>query len=168
MSFRTRVCQPRTAIIDYVPDKLYNGLPGRPKLQIHEDVLLYFCNLGYDWKEIATMLCVSRWTVSRRVYELGLCTGYSDISDEELEKIIENFKSNHGCFVGRSLTIEYLKSLGLRVQLKRVAEILRKIDPDSSRMLWASLVQRSKYNVPGPNSLWHIDGHHSCDLYRID
>ena len=26
---------------------------------------------------------------------------------------------------------------------------------------WATVITRRTYSVPGPNSLWHIDGHHS-------
>ena len=29
------------------------------------------------------------------------------------------------------------------------------------RLRWATVVSRRAYSVPGPNSLWHIDGHHS-------
>ena len=28
-------------------------------------------------------------------------------------------------------------------------------------MRWACLIRRRRYSVPGPNSLWHMDGHHS-------
>ena len=35
------------------------------------------------------------------------------------------------------------------------------MDATNSGLRWAALTNRRKYNVPGPNSLWHIDGHHS-------
>ena len=34
-------------------------------------------------------------------------------------------------------------------------------------MRWALLVRRRKYNVPGSNSLWHIDGHHSLINWKF-
>ena len=55
----------------------------------------------------------------------------------------------------------YLKSLGLRVQQKRVGKALVRVDPKTSKIRWACLIKRRKYQVPGPNSLWHADGHHS-------
>ena len=61
----------------------------------------------------------------------------------------------------------YLKSIGLRVQQARITKALFKIDPINSRMRWASLVRRRKYSVPGPNSLWHIDGHHSLIRWKF-
>lgn len=159
----------RVAIIDYTPNKLYRNGPGRPKWDISEDVLLYFRDLGYCWKEISSMLCVSRWTVGRRIRELGISeiTGYSSISDEALEQTVKDFKDSHGSFVGRSLVLGHLRSLGLRVQHKRVIETLRKIDPETSRIRWNSLIRRRKYSVPGPNSLWHIDGHHSLINWKF-
>ncbi|XP_057301688.1 uncharacterized protein LOC130636097 [Hydractinia symbiolongicarpus] len=143
--------------------------PGRPKFVLSEEVLLYFRDLGYCWQEIATMLCVSRWTVSRRVAELGLknITGYTNINKEELERVIIEIKRSHGAFLGRSMVIGLLKSRGIRVQQRRVTEILHKIDPENSRIRWAALIRRRKYSVPGPNSLWHIDGHHSLITWKF-
>lgn len=42
-----------------------------------------------------------------------------------------------------------------------MAKALAKIDPINSQIRWASLIRRKKYKVPGPNSLWHCDDHHS-------
>ena len=63
--------------------------------------------------------------------------------------------------MGRSLVMGYLWQCGLRVQQERVAKALVKVDPGNSRLRWAALIKRQKYSVPGPNSLWHADGHHS-------
>lgn len=137
--------------------------PGRPKHSICESTLLELREIGYTWKEISLMLLVSRWTLWRRVKELGIenVVGYSELTDEELDNIIEEFKKMHGIVVGRSLVIGHLKSIGLRVKTQRVTDALLRVDPVNSRIRWAALVHRRKYSVPGPNSLWHIDGHHS-------
>ena len=42
-----------------------------------------------------------------------------------------------------------------------MAKALANIDPINSQIRWTSLIRRRKYKVPGPNSLWHCDGHHS-------
>ena len=165
----SRVRLPRVAIIDYKPEKVKRDGPGRPKYQISEDVLLYFRELVFCWKDIASMLCISRWTISRRVSELGLndVTGYSKIADDELERIIEESRQSQGISVGRSMVLGYLTSQGLKVQHSRVTETLRKIDPVNSKIRWASLVRRRKYSVPAPNCLWHIDGHHSLINWKF-
>ena len=153
----------RIAHVSVQPNKIKSSAAGRPKCEISEEILLHFRDLGFRWKDISAMLLVSRWTISRRVKEFGIegVTGYSNISDDELDQIIRNFKQSHGITVGRSLVLGHLKSLGIRVQHKRVIKSLVRVDPDNSKIRWAQLIKRRKYSVPGPNSLWHIDGHHS-------
>ena len=73
----------------------------------------------------------------------------------------QHFKHVHRPIAGQSLALGYLRSLGLRVQQERVAKVLLRVDATNSGLRWAALINRRKYNVPGPNSLWHIDGHHS-------
>ena len=48
------------------------------------------------------MLNVSRWTVYRRVCELHLenVTGFSNISDDDLDQHIQHFKQVHGPIAG--------------------------------------------------------------------
>nr|XP_029132269.1 uncharacterized protein LOC114919795 [Labrus bergylta]XP_029132270.1 uncharacterized protein LOC114919795 [Labrus bergylta]XP_029132271.1 uncharacterized protein LOC114919795 [Labrus bergylta] len=35
------------------------------------------------------------------------------------------------------------------------------------RRLWLHVTRRRQYSVPGPNSLWHIDGHHKLIRWRF-
>ena len=137
--------------------------PGRPKLQISEEQLVYFRHLGFTWVDISSMLLISRWTVSRRVREYGLenVTGFSTISDDELDDRIRELQRLHGMTMGRSLVLGHLSTQGLKVQVCRVRKSLVRLDPGSSRIRWACLIKRRKYSVPAPNSLWHADGHHS-------
>lgn len=109
------------------------------------------------------MHLVSRWTPQRRVHEDGLreVTGYSTISDEQLDNIVERFTSDHGTLVGHSLISGHLRSVGLRVQRDRIRTSIGCIDPENSRIRWAVVIARRSYSVAPPNSLWHIDGHHS-------
>ena len=154
---------PLTLAIYQLCPKKDTGSVGRPKYTIPEETLISFRHLGYTWNEIASMLLVSRWTIKRRVEELGIkeITGYSPISDEDLDQLILSFRQVHGFYVGRSLVTGHLKYLGLRVQQWRIKSALTRINPVGSRIRWACLVKRRKYSVPRPNSLWHLDGHHS-------
>lgn len=78
------------------------------------------------------MHLVSRWTPQRRVHEDGLreVTGYSTISDEQLDNIVERFTSDHGTLVGHSLISGHLRSVGLRVQRDRIRTSIGCIDPE--------------------------------------
>ena len=51
-----------------------------------------------------------------------------------------------------------MKSLNLRIQRDRIRDSLTCVDPRNTAMRWASVITRRLYSVPGPNSLWHIDG----------
>ncbi len=88
-------------------------------------------------------------------------TGYSQISNEELDVKILRFRESHGSYTGRSLVTGHLRSLGLRIQQWRIRDALARIEPADSRIRWACLIRRRKYTVPSPNSHWHLDGHHS-------
>jgi len=35
------------------------------------------------------------------------------------------------------------------------------VDPANTALRWGIVVSRRQYSVPWPNSLWHLDGHHS-------
>eukprot|EP00794_Sanderia_malayensis_P004098 gene4098-4654_t len=90
-----------------------------------------FCDIEYTWNELASILLVSRWTVRQRVEELGIkeTTGYSTISDDNLDQIILEFRERHGSHVGRSMLQGHLKSVGLKIQQQRIKSALARVDP---------------------------------------
>ena len=54
-----------------------------------------------------------------------------------------------------------LTGMGHFLQRYRVRESLQRVDPLSYLLRRHQLISRKKYSVPGPSSLWHIDGYHS-------
>ena len=123
----------------------------------------------YSWTEIARMLQVSRWTVYMRLREYGLqdVGRFTDISNDELDSLMRDYISRHGNTTGESYLIGYIRSLNLKVQRDRIRESLTWVDPRNTAMRWASVVTRRVYSVPGPNSLWYIDGHHSIIRWKF-
>ena len=95
--------------------------------------------------------------------EFGLqdITGYTRISDEELDAKGGQFLQRHGILVGYPIIGGHLRSLGLRVQRWRVKVSILGVDPSSSRMRRSAVVFRRRYSVAGPKSLWLADGHHN-------
>ena len=79
--------------------------PGHPKVDLSQDTLVYFRSLGFKWNYIADMSLVSRWTIRRRVVEFGLSEvlGYSNISDDELDRSVSEYRQTHGVMCGRSM-----------------------------------------------------------------
>ena len=89
------------------------------------------------------MLLVSRWTLRRRVVESRLdeITGFSVMSDEQLDSLGQRLMRDHGTMVGSSLLSGPLRSLGLiRVQRDRIRESAGCVDLDNSAICWAVVI----------------------------
>ena len=143
--------------------------PGRPPFQIEADVLEDLRGMGFTWTKIAQMFGVSRWTLYRRVREFNLqdMTSFSSMADSQLDEIIREYLREHGSTTGQTYIAGYIRSLGLRIQRRRIRESMARVDPRNTALRWACVVRRRKYSVPWPNSLWHLDGHHSLIRWRM-
>ena len=90
---------------------------------------------------------------------------YTDISDSSLDEIIRAFKADQP-HCGFSMVQGHLLANGVKVQ-RRIRESLQRIDPVGVLHRWQQTINRRSYSVPGPNSLWHINGHHSLIRWRM-
>ena len=54
----------------------------------------------------------------------------------------------------------HLLRQGHRIPHARIRDCLHRIDMEGVAIRWATTVQRRKYTVSSPQSLWHIDGNH--------
>ena len=70
------------------------------------------------------------------------------------------FTNRHDLTTGKKYLAGYLKSIGLRVQRRRVRERLTRVDPANTALRWGIMVNRRQYSIPSPNSLWHLNEHH--------
>ena len=84
--------------------------------------LLHFRAFGYKWKDIAELLLVSRWTLWRRVQELGISeeTGFTIIGNTDLDDIVRAFMNIQGGLVGYSMVRGHLRSMDINVQRERI------------------------------------------------
>ncbi len=146
-----------------------NGCPGRPHFLIRAEMLEELRELGFSWTKIGQMIGVSRWTIQRRVVEYGLdnMTGFHYLSNEELDGVTSEFISSHGNTLGQNYVARHLKSIGLRIQRQRIRESIGRVDPQNTVLRWGVVVSRRKYEVPWPNSLWHLDGHHALIRWKL-
>ncbi len=53
------------------------------------------------------------------------------------------------------------------MQRNRVRESVLRLNPNRALSRWQQVISRRTYSVPGPNALWHIDGHHSLIRWRF-
>lgn len=139
------------------------GRPGRPAFIIPIELLEDLRGMGFSWTQISNIFQVSRWTIMRRVqqYNLGHLNRFTSISDDQIDEIIRNYMLRHGSTTGESYLIGHFRALGYHVQRRRIRSSINRVDPQNVAIRWGALVSRRVYFVPWPNSLWHIDGHHS-------
>lgn len=141
---------------------------GRPALNIPEHVLSSLLEQEFTQVEIARVLGCSTKTVHRRIIEFGLSgfVKYTTISDGELDALVKDFVSNFPT-AGQKTLAGHLSTLGYRIQRWKIRESLYRVDPLGVEQRTRRLLHRRKYKVPGPNSLWHIDGNHKLVRWRI-
>jgi hypothetical protein len=147
----------------FICPQLFTGQPGRRKFEIPEETLCFLFDKRFTVKETASLLGVSQRTVERRMRNFGIRIGdcYSSINDHDLESIVNNIIRNFPN-IGYKQMSGLLFSRGLHIQQNRVLETMRQVDPHGTLFRALSLrpVQRQRYHVPSPLSLWHVDGNH--------
>ena len=145
----------------YVPTVVCENVRGRPRLELKQEQLEYLLKLGFKCPKVAEVLGVSLSTVRRRMSECGLSVTalYSQVTDQELDEIVSEIKHDFpNC--GSRLMYGHLVGRGHRVSHARICESLHRVDPEGVTVRWTSAVQRRKYSVFSPLSLWHLDGNH--------
>ena len=140
---------------------------GRPKLQFSEGQLVELLHSHFSIVDIANLFGCSTRTVHRRIHEFGLAGAvHSNISDRDLDSIVEGFVQAHPRS-GQRLLVGHLRSLGLRLPRWRARNSLLRVDPHGVASRLRQALHRRQYSVPGPNSLWHVDGHHKYIRWKI-
>ena len=143
---------------------IYTGSTGRPALAIPRETLKLYLSYGFSLKKIADMFGTSSKTISRRVKLFNLrgeVPKYADISNESLDSIVSAVLHNFpNCGIRRMKG--FLLGQGIRIQWSRVRSALWRTDPSGIllRTSQLNIVNRRHYRVPGPRSLWHMDGNH--------
>lgn len=151
-----------------IDDCRRHRLRGRPMILISEEHLSILLEHHFTNTAIARLFNVSPRTIRRRIIEYGLDSeaSYSDINDSELDLLTQQFVRIHP-FSGQRSLEGYLRSLGFRIQRCRLRNSLMRVDPSGVLERLKQSLHRRKYNVPMPNSLWHIDGLHKLIRWRI-
>ena len=74
----------------------YSGEPGRPRILIESEQIVYLRDLGFSWNKIADIFGVSRMTLFRRRREYGFSneSQHTDISHLQLCRLVESIKED--------------------------------------------------------------------------
>ena len=130
-------------------------ISGRCKIAIDIDAVSFLRSISMKWNEIARFFGVSKSTIPRRCNEANYIEPYTSISNQELKKMVSDFKSDYPD-AGERIIHAAIRSKGFKVSRSCLRDIIHEIDPIGTSLRWNAKLTRRKYSVPGPNSLWHI------------
>ena len=140
---------------------LYREKPlGRPKYFLSRDQLEFLLSLGFNKTQLSEMLGMSARTIQRRMAEYGLSSNnYSDLSEEELDRMVTEIKEQFPR-AGYRQVLAILKSHGVFVREHELRDSVQRCDPLGTSLRWFATIERRQYSVRGPLELWHMDGNH--------
>ena len=141
---------------------------GRQQIAVDFDGIELLRQLRFSWTKIDEILDISRSTRYRRLESEGLSEfwTYSNISDASLDRHMEFIKQRNP-HDGERLLMGHLVALGIIVPRSRLRASIHRIDPVNTELRRRVTVRRRVYFAQGPNSVWHIDGHHKLIRWRF-
>ena len=102
-----------------------------------------------------------------RANGLTIRSRYANLSNSELDDRIRSYTQRNR-MLGCNSILARLQADCIRVQRHRVRSSLHRVDPlGVSHDGVSRAIQRRRYSVRTPNSLWHIDGNHKLIRYEI-
>ena len=120
---------------------------------------------GYENKVIIDFLScyhnihMSLATLKRRLQSYGLGRRKQNIDDDALKDLIQREMSGPGQLRGYRAIWHSLRLVHhVHVARRRVAEILRELNPEACEQRRRRRLVRRKYSSYGPNFCWHVDG----------
>jgi len=144
-----------------------NASAGRPRLDLDTVSLETLIEEGFTYTQIANILNISRRTLYNRRRELGVEDRlFSEISDQNLEEILESYFSREPN-AGEVMAMGFLRSQGIYIQRHRLRSCIHRVLGTRVRQMRLNRIARRKYSVPGPLSLVHIDGNHKLIRWKL-
>ena len=134
---------------------------GRPRFKIAKAQLENLIDNKFTVPQMANIIGVSVRTIHRRMseYRISISAQYANLTDDELDEIVGGIQRDHP-MCGNQQMQGHLFSMGLRVQQHRIRESQRRVDPSGTIIRRLHTINRRKYRVRAPRSLYHIDGNH--------
>ena len=144
------------------------GNVGRPRFIISREQILYLREFSFKCTEIADILGVSISTPNRHRASLGLGgePRFTAIANDDLDALVREIVGRSP-FSGIRIVQGEMEDRGVHVQRERVRAALHRVDGLNVRARLSHVIQRRRYKVPGPNSLWHVDGNHKLIRWKF-
>ena len=133
---------------------------GRPRLSLPWETIAAYRRINCSWTKIAELLDISLRTLRRHRILTAFQdpNPFSDISDEDLDIIINRLITQTAGVIGTQLMDSLLRDNGHRVSRQRIRASMSRVDIFGNLDRWATMIPRMQYSVAGPNCLWHMDG----------
>jgi len=80
------------------------------------------------------------------------------LTDQQLDHLIYSIKQDHPND-GEVLIKGHLLSRGIKVTREAMRDSIHRVDHANVEACRGSVIHHRVYNVPHPNSVWHVDGH---------
>ena len=80
--------------------------------------------------------------------------------------VVDTIKKTHAND-GERLMIGHLRSRRIFVPRSRIQASIHRVDPVNTAIRRRVTIRRRVYYAEGPNSVWHIDGHHKLIQWRL-
>ena len=155
------------------------NLPGHPVLtdgETPDQIVKDYFKKGYSYIEILEYLktchgktmslsTLKRYFKSENYFRRPL-HGRRATYDEVKEVVSEEIRGS-GSNLGYRRVWSHLKTSGLLVRREDVRLALHELDPENVSKRRRHRLQRRKYRNPGPNYVWHIDGHDKLKPYGL-
>ena len=143
------------------PPSQVTGHAGRPFFIIPREQLCHLIEARFTVPQIANLIGVSVRTIHRRMseYALSIQATYSDLTDCELDEIVSDIHQEFPMCGYRQMS-GHLQARGIRTQQHRIRESIRRTDPEGTIARKLRTINRRRYVVAAPRSLYHIDGNH--------
>lgn len=91
---------------------------------------------------------------------------FTDISDNDLKKAIQDIKENHP-HAGEVYLLGHLRSRDIYVPRSRLRDFIHAVDQAGISMRQSSVINRRVYWSPCPNFVWHLDGLHKMVRWKF-
>ena len=101
---------------------------GRLRYEIHREELEGLRELGFTWKKIVEILCVSERTLRTKRHELEITDKYAEIRDNELDTFIQEIVEESPN-MGEKMLQGALQSRGIQIQWKYLHSYIERVNP---------------------------------------
>ena len=142
---------------------------GNNHYDINKEHVIFLLNLGHSITEIAQSGLLGgkmhQNTLANFMKQNNILPPrqrFTTKSDEEIKLIIseitKKFPNSGICEIVAMLRC---RDPPILIQRDRIQKLLCVVNPPATARRWAQVLPRRTYSVPTPNSLWHLDTHHS-------